>query len=226
METNEAHEAAGPGHGAPAGRGTAPRKLSEELAELQGRFAERSVTLREVIAVLRGRAYLLLVILLTLPFCVPVSPPGLSTPCGLVIALIALRLALGQRPWLPERLLRKELAPGFFGRLFAVTARVIRFLETFLRPRAIGFVEMPGLRNLHAIVMLVSAAVLLLPLPIPLTNLAPAWVILLIAAGLLERDGVFLVAGYGVFAAGLALLFFLGGATHELFDAVRRRLGL
>jgi len=192
--------------------------------DLQGRFAERAVTLREVIAVLHGRAYLLLVILLALPFCAPVSLPGLSTPLGAVIALISLRLALGQRPWLPERLLDWRLPPGFFVRVFRMTARLLRFLETLLRPRATAFVEARILRNLHAVVMLVAAGVLLLPLPIPLTNAFPAWAIILIAAGLLERDGAFVAAGYAMFAAGTAYFILLGGAAHQLIDAVRNRL--
>ena len=192
--------------------------------DLQGRFAERAVTLREVIAVLHGRAYLLLVILLALPFCAPVSLPGLSTPLGAVIALISLRLALGQRPWLPERLLDWRLPPGFFVRVFRMTARLLRFLETLLRPRATAFVEARILRNLHAVVMLVAAGVLLLPLPIPLSNTFPAWTVILIAAGLLERDGAFVAAGYAMFAAGTAYFVLLGGAAHQLIDAIRNRL--
>lgn len=192
---------------------------------MRDRFAEQSVTLREVIAVLQGRGYLLLAIVLALPFSAPVSLPGLSTPLGSVIALISLRLVLGQRPWLPEKLQDMRLPPGFFVRVFKVTARLLQFLERFLRPRATAFVEVRFLRNLHAGVMLVAACVLLLPLPIPLTNTFPAWVIILIAAGLLERDGAFVVAGYGMFAAGGAFFFFLGGATQHLFDAVRHWLG-
>jgi hypothetical protein len=198
--------------------------LSEELAALQERFAEQAVTLGEVVQVLHGRAYLLLVILLALPFCAPVSVPGMSTPLGFVIALIALRQALGRQPWLPEWMLRKRLPPGFFRRVFLVAARVIRFLETFLRPRGAGFVDAPVLRNFHAVVMLLAACFLALPLPIPLTNTAPAWVILLIAAGLLERDGVFIAAGYAVAAASLAVVVLLGGAVHHLFDGVTRWL--
>jgi len=73
-------------------------------------------------------------------------------------------------------------------------------------------------------VMLVAAGVLLLPLPIPLTNAFPAWAIILIAAGLLERDGAFVAAGYAMFAAGTAYFILLGGAAHQLIDAVRNRL--
>jgi hypothetical protein len=225
MATNAAPESAPPTGGPPVDTGGKPRRLSEELSDLQSRFAERSVTLREVFAVLRGRAYLLLAVLLALPFCAPVSLPGLSTPLGLVIALISLRLALGRRPWLPERLQDKRLPPGFFVQAFKLMAGLLRFLEMFLRPRATAFVEAPFLRNLHAVVMLVAAGFLMLPLPIPFTNTFPAWVIVLIAAGLLERDGAFVAAGYGMFAAGVVFFTLLGGATHHLVDAIRRWLG-
>lgn len=205
---------------------TAPRKLSVELAELRAVSGERAVTLREVIYVLGGRAYTLLVLLLALPFVTPIPIPGLSTPFGLAIALIALRLAIGQRPWLPMKLQRKELPAGFFGRLFAVAEKVLRFLEKFLRPRLTFLTDTPHLRQLHAVLLLVAALALLLPLPIPLTNTFPAWTILLIAAGLLERDGGFVVAGYAVFAAGVLYFIFLGQATvelvHHLADWLRR----
>jgi len=193
-----------------------PRKLSAELADLHTRTATRVVTLREVIYVLRGRAYLLLVMLLALPFLTPIPLPGLSTPFGLAIAAVALRLALGQRPWLPMKLQRRELPPGFFGRLFIVAERMIRFLEKFLRPRLTWLTDTGLLQQLHALLMLVAALALLLPLPVPFTNSFPAWTILLLAAGLLERDGVFILAGYLVFAAGVLYFVFLGEAAAQL----------
>ncbi len=196
-----------------------PRKLSEELGELHARAAERTVTLREVIYILRGRAYLLLVLLLALPFLTPIPLPGLSTPFGLAIAAIALRLALGQRPWLPMKLQRKELPPGFFGRLFAVAERILRFLEKFLRPRLAALTGTDLLNQLHALLMLAAALALLLPLPIPFTNSFPAWTILLVAGGLLERDGVAILLAYVVFAAGVIYFVFLGEAAVQLVDA-------
>ena len=66
------------------------RKLSEELDLILREFEVETVTLREVIGILHGRGYVLLVMLLALPFCTPIPLPGLSTPLGLVIALIVL----------------------------------------------------------------------------------------------------------------------------------------
>ena len=197
-----------------------PRRLSEELAEVRNRFAERPVTLREVIYTLRGRAYTLLLILLSLPFLTPLPLPGLSTPFGLAIGFIALRLSLGQRPWLPMKLQRKELPAGFFSKVFTVAARVIAFLEKFLRPRLAPLTASTVLLRMHAFVILLAALTLLLPLPIPFTNSFPAWAILLLAAGLLERDGLFIIAGYVVFVLGVLYFVFLGETAARLVEAL------
>ena len=198
--------------------GVKPRKLSVELAELRDRSAERTLTLREVIYLLGDRAYTLLVLLLALPFITPIPLPGLSTPFGLAIALIALRLSLGQRPWLSKNLQRRELPAGFIKKVFTVAEKVLRFFEKFLRPRLVFLTDTPLLVQLHALLMLLAALALLLPLPIPFTNSFPAWAILLIAAGLLERDGMFILAGYVVFAAGVLYFIFLGEATATLLQ--------
>jgi len=197
-----------------------PRKLSEELADLRIRLGARPVTLREVIYVLRGRAYTLLIILLTLPFITPIPLPGLSTPFGLAIAFIALRLTLGQRPWLPMKLQRKQLPAGFFDRVLAVAARVIRLLESFLRPRLALISASGAVLQLHAFFILISSLTLLLPLPIPFSNSFPAWTILLLGAGMLERDGLFILIGYVVFVLGVAYFILLGEAAEKMMQTL------
>ncbi len=182
-----------------------PCKLSEVLLHIIASFHERPVSLREVIALLQGRAYLLLMLLLSLPFLLPIPLPGLSFLLGSVIALIALRLTLGQKPWLPARLLDRELPPKFFPTLLAGASRVLRYLEVMLKPRQLWLTDSPLLVQLHAFIIFVAAFVLLLPLP-PGTNFPPALCIILMAGGLLERDGRFILAGYLAFA--LNVVFF------------------
>ncbi len=190
--------------------------LSAVLAALNASLAEREFTLHEVIQQLRGRAYLLLVILLALPFITPIPLPGLSTPFGFAIAFIAARLALGRRPWLPKKILRRRLPPGFFGRVLRAAHRIVRWMEKGLRPRGLWLTHTELLRRAHAALMLAAALVLLLPIPIPFTNSFPAWTILLLAGGLLERDGLAILGGYLVFALGAVYFFFLGDAVAAL----------
>jgi len=193
-----------------------PQKLSVELAHLRDRLGERPVTLREVIAALRGRAYVLVVILFSLPFVTPIPLPGLSTPLGIVIGFIALRQSLGLRPWLPKSWQRRELPSGFFKKTFAVAGRVISWLERLLRPR-LAWVTRPGLaQQAHAFIILICAVILLLPLPIPFSNTFPAWAILLIAAGNLERDGLCILLGYAAFILGTLYILLLGAAAQRM----------
>jgi hypothetical protein len=200
---------------------TRKRKLSEEMEALKARSAEGVLTLREAIVVLGVRAYTLLLILLSLPFITPIPLPGLSTPFGLAVGLIALRLMLGQKPWLPENVLSRPIPPGFFGKVFKFAAGVIRILEKLLRPRLTFLTDTVALYRMHAGLMLLAALALLLPLPIPFTNTFPAWTIILVAAGLLERDGFFILGGYLAFAAGVFYFIFLGEATQRLLVMIK-----
>jgi hypothetical protein len=88
-------------------------ELSAELHELSLRYRERPVPLGEIFDTLGPRASALLVVICALPFSTPISLPGLSTPFGLVILVLALRYLLGKPPWLPESL-RRVMLPGAF----------------------------------------------------------------------------------------------------------------
>ena len=57
-----------------------PRRLSGEFALILKEFEVEHVTMREVMSLLHGRGFVLLIMLLALPFCTPVPLPGLSTP--------------------------------------------------------------------------------------------------------------------------------------------------
>jgi hypothetical protein len=200
--------------------GLAEARLSEELRGLQGHFAGQELSLGEIVSHLKGRAYLLLIILLSLPFLSPLPLPGLSTPFGALIALVALRLSFGQKPWIPQWIQRRRVPQNLLLRVLAVTTRIIGWLERLLRPRHAWAVEGALPRAAHCLLIFVAALVLLLPLPIPLTNTFPAWVILLAAGGLLERDGLASLAAYVVFALGTLYFIFLGEAASRLVEAL------
>lgn len=173
-----------------------PRKLSEEFALILREFEVETVTLREVLGMLHGRGYVLLVMLMALPFCTPIPLPGLSTPFGLIITIIGVRLACGAKPWLPAKLLDTRLPPAVFTKVFVVTQKLVRGFERLLKPRLLWITAKPWLEQAHAVPIVVCGAMLLLPLPIPFSNVVPAWGVMLVAGGLLERDGYFIIAGY------------------------------
>jgi hypothetical protein len=206
---------------APAGQ---RERLSDQLRALEARFQGQPVRLAQIFAVTQGRGYYLLMILCCLPFLTPIPTPMLSTAFGLVIFLTALRLALGHRPWLPQRVLQKELPAGFIARLLRAAARLLRWMEALLRPR-LGFMHRGALMDrLGAAVIAFAALLLMLPVPVPFSNFFPAASILLLAAGALEDDGVCSLAGWVmclVAAAFLGAIAFSGIAVVDQISQFR-----
>jgi len=195
--------------------------FSEELGCLARLFAKRPATLEGIIAGTQGRGYDLLLVLICLPFLTPVPLMGLSTPFGLVVSLIGARLALGRQPWLPNRLLQRELPHGFIAKVFAGAIRIVRTLEILLRPRLSFLHEQLVFRRLSGGLIMVSGLLLLLPLPIPLTNSFPALTVVLLAAGAMERDGLFFCAGCATFTGTLAYFGLLAFGGVHLLDNLR-----
>jgi hypothetical protein len=197
-----------------------PRKLSDEFALILKEFEVENVTLREVLGLLHGRGYVLFVMLLALPFCTPIPLPGLSTPLGLIITIIGVRLVFGAKPWLPARLLDTRLPPETFKKVFAFTRKIVLGFERLLRPRLLWATGTAWFEQAHAVPIVVCAVMLLLPLPIPFSNVLPAWGILLVAGGLLERDGGFIIAGYIATLIATAYFVVIGFFGVEAFDFI------
>jgi hypothetical protein len=183
------------------------RRLSEELLELSQDSKEEDVNLQEVLHRFEGRVYTLFLVLLSLPFCQPVGFPGMSTPFGLVIALLGLRFALRQKPWLPAFALKTRIPSKFLPAVLKLGARALSWLEKLLHPRLTWVFDLAPTQFLCGMVIFICGALLLLPLPVPFSNLLPALTVILIAASVAERDGVMLGAGIVCF---LLTLFFFG----------------
>jgi hypothetical protein len=177
-----------------------PQRLSAQLRQLADREEHDELTLGGLMDELQGRVYTLLLLVLALPMCQPVPLPGFSTPFGVAIALLGLRFALSQRPWMPKRLLATKLSGNFFPAVMRGGARVLGVFEKLLHPRMTGVFEFGQMRFLAGAVVCFCGLLLLLPLPIPGTNMLPALTVILTAAAFSERDG------YCLIAAGVAFL--------------------
>ncbi|MBI5387757.1 MAG: exopolysaccharide biosynthesis protein [Verrucomicrobia bacterium] len=175
--------------------------LSQELARILGEApASGGVTLNEVLVRTEGRGLFGVIVLLCLPFVAPVSVPGMSTPLGLAILVIAVRLALRKPPRLPRRLGDRALAPKVRKAILGGGLKVLRFLEKGVRPRRTFWMSWPVTRLVNAAVVGYAALLLALPLPPlpPFTNALPSYSVILLAASMMEEDGVMIWAGYAV----------------------------
>lgn len=199
-----------------------PLRFSSELREILARFDDRPVRLAELLEATRGRGYQLLLVLIALPFVGPIPLPGFSLPFGFAVALIGARLALDKKPWLPRKLLQRELSPRALAKVLGAASHIMRGIEYFLRPR-LGFVRAHAVFSRVAGVLIsISGLMLMLPLPLPFSNSLPAWTVLLLAAGALGRDGLFFFAGCAAFGLSVAFFALVAFGGVEVVDRLQR----
>lgn len=207
------------------GRSASHVPFSVELRELIERFGDGPVELGAILNETQGRGIHLLLVIVALPFLTPIPLPGFSIPFGLVVALIGARFALGKKPWLPKRLLSRKLQPQFLRRVLRAATRVLKVLEFFLRPRMTFMQEHFVFRRLAGLLLAISGLLMLAPLPLPFTNGLPAWTVLLLAAGALERDGLFFIAGCIAFALAVGYFALLAFGGAEAVEKLLRLTG-
>jgi hypothetical protein len=149
--------------------------------------------------------------LLAIPFV------GLSTPFGLVIALLGGQLMVGRRqPWLPARARRRTLPMAMLDRVLAMLARRTRWLarlsrrrwEIMIQPRVIGL----------GVVLL--ALGLALPLPIPGSNLVFLIPLFMYAIGVLERDGLWIMLAHACTVIDMTLLVVFGATVIAVLERI------
>jgi hypothetical protein len=202
------------------------KKFSHELHALAERFVAQEVTLQAVMEALGARASALLAVILALPFCSPITIPGLSVPFGLVIMVLAARYALGLPPWLPARLLNVKLPPRFFRAVLDGASKFIGVIERQLRPRWPWLTRSEGLRRLHMAMVGAGALLLLLPIGgIPFTNTLPALVVVIGTLGVLERDGIAVLTAYGFLILTVIYFAVFAGVIVELGQRALHGLG-
>jgi hypothetical protein len=188
--------------------------VSEVLLDLAG-DGSGWLRLGDIVTALGDRGYGILIFILALPNVLPLYIPGLSALFGIPLALIALQMMLGlPRPWLPQSLLRRPLRRQEFAN---VTHRILPWLlrlERLLKPR------LPALTSLwaeRAIGLFALVLALMLALPIPFTGIPLGAALALMGIGLLERDGLVLMAGA---TAGALAVAYSGLATFAAWEAV------
>jgi hypothetical protein len=187
------------------------------------------VTIRELLEMIGEQGLLLFCVFVSVPFLLPVSIPGTSTVFGVLLILVGTGVTLNRVPWLPDGLLARRLDSGHVATALTRGAAVSRRFEHLIRPRILGLTHGATLNRLNGVVLIVAALLLMAPLPvIPLTNTLPAIAIILLAAGMAERDGVAVIAGYvatvvaTVYIATLlyAVYWAGSGVAKELLDYV------
>ncbi|HSV75285.1 MAG TPA: exopolysaccharide biosynthesis protein [Chthonomonadales bacterium] len=177
--------------------------------------ADGVVTVGEIMDRVAERGFGLFLFLLAIPVMIPVLPPGASGVVGMMYMALGLQLVAGKsHPWLPRRVRAYALTPRIVAALQSRGVAIMERLERLSRPR-MRFMDQPGVLRVVGVFIIMTGFVMWLPLP--LMNSVPAFALLVIAIGLLNRDGAFVLAGS---VMGLGTLSFVSASVHLLVSSL------
>lgn len=169
-------------------RSASPLSLptSVQLSRMLDRVSGARVSIKWLLGELGERSFGFTLLILA----VIALLPGASTPAGVLIAWPAVQLVLGHETVvLPRLMARREVDVARLARAIAALVPRLTWAERLIRPRWPGLFQ--SLRQATGAAMLLLG--LTLTLPMPLTQVMPALVIMLLAVAYLEEDGCVLL---------------------------------
>jgi hypothetical protein len=183
---------------------THPHKatLSAMLRSLADDDQRERIAVGDLLDALGDRAIAALLFVFALPNVLPM-PPGTSAILGAPLLFLAAQMAFNMKAWLPAVIAQRSMARSDFAsmvrRVTPWLARAEKLMKPRLTPLAVGAME----SVVGAVCLLMAVAVFL---PIPMGNMLPALAICLLAMGILERDGLWVLAGFASAVGAAALV--------------------
>lgn len=172
--------------------GTKPKGGKTKIAEIMEDFHENGI--------------LLAMIFFALPVAIPLPyPPGFTTIMGLPLMILSTQMLMGSKKVrLPQKLNNYEIKNSTLKKISDKIVPIIKNIEQYVKPR-FGFARSVYCEQFIGLTCLIAAAAVAIPLPF--TNAIPALGITIMALGLLNRDGIIIMAGFAVAIVGLVIAF-------------------
>lgn len=172
--------------------------LTRELADAG---AQTGLTLGEIRDRLDERGFGLLILILAIPCLVP-ALYGVPQVIGVPIILLAGQMLVGRKePWLPGLLLRRRAPASWLTRMADFAEKRMGWFERLSRPRLKALAHGFGEQLAAAFMILATTTIIM-----PLTNTVPSVALALMAVGLIQRDGLFVLGGMVVATAWAGFL--------------------
>ena len=180
-------------------------------------FTKDWVCLRDIFTVLGDRGLASALLIVSLPQMVPM-PLGVSNLLAVPMAIVAIQIALGRHTlWLPTWFLERPIRRS---QLIKVSTRLVPWLqrlEFLVRPRLLMVLSPVGVHFIGAACAVVAMIAMA---PLPLTGWLPAIALIVVALGMMERDGLVVLAGLGLGGAAVAVFVLVLVGLDHVGDAM------
>ncbi|QSQ12161.1 exopolysaccharide biosynthesis protein [Myxococcus landrumensis] len=195
-------------------------QLSATLRDLATRLPE-SLTVRELMQACGEQGLLLFCCILTFPFLLPVSIPGVSTVFGALIVFIGVGVMFNRGPWLPRKMMEKKLSRASLLPALEKGASVFTKVDRLSKPRLLVLTHGASTNRFNGFMLFVAGVLLMAPFGlVPFSNTLPALAVLFFAIGILQRDGYAILMGHGMTVGTIAYFSVL------IFGAIQGGKGL
>ena len=188
--------------------------LSKILCQIMADWKGEKISLDHIMDYLGDRSFGFLIIILALPNVTPISIPGVSGVLGTIIALLCLQIICGyEHPALPRFIMRYEVP---FHPFVQVLTRIMPYLEKIeklLKPSWLFLSSRLAEKIVSALSIVIA---ILLALPIPLANQPTAAALILIAIGIISKDGRAIFLGIIMSFLSLAFIWVAGWGALKL----------
>jgi len=190
--------------------------ISDRLEQLARDAAGAPVTLDWVLSQLNERAFGLFLLILALPCCIPFLY-GIPQIVALPLMFVSVQVLMGRRsPWLPAKLGARSVSARDLETLSRRAGPWLRRVEAISAPRLQSLTRPPLDRLLGLALVVFSASILV---PLPGTNTVPGFAVVLVAMGLLQRDGILVLLGTVLGTAWIGTLIIAGASLASLIKA-------
>ncbi|WP_238376654.1 exopolysaccharide biosynthesis protein [Luteimonas abyssi] len=203
----------------PAHRPDHRASLGDRLEQIIRDLDGEDLSLGSMIERIGSEGLLMLSMLLTVVFLIPVSIPGVSTVFGAALLLIGFSRLRGRPLWLPARLRERRLPAEKLRNGLTRGLSWVRRLERVSRPgRLAGLAEGRTMDIFNSLAFIFAALLLMAPFGfVPFSNTFPAVALLFYAIGMIQRDGGAILLGH-LATIGTVIYFsvLIGGGGYAL----------
>ncbi|MGB9936958.1 MAG: exopolysaccharide biosynthesis protein [Methanobacterium sp.] len=183
--------------------------FKDVLSFISSKNSSDYVTFEEFLVITGNQGKLILCMILATPFLIPVSIPGSSIPFGIGIMFLGISIFFN-KSLIPVTVLKYKISKNNVLKVLNGTIAVLNKFEKIIKPRK-SFLTSNNFIN--GTLLVLTAFLLMLPLPVPLTDTLPAYSVFLMSASILEKDGYFIIISYILTAITIiyfSLIFILG----------------
>jgi hypothetical protein len=189
-------------------------KFSVVMSEISSQIPDEGITLGDFLDITGERGLFMSSMILTAPFLIPVSIPGMSIPFGSAIFLISSDIIFKRPVLIPKRFMNYKLSKKDMESILNGISRLLTPLESkIINQRLCFLTQGRKMEYINGIALAFGAILLVTPIIAIAGDFFPSYGILFISLGNLEKDGYLVLAGYiTVIATAIyyALIFALG----------------